>query len=268
MNALPSVAEPVAGLPLTITSDFDKGASKGTVSGRLNFPYQTVRNALLTPANWCSVLVLHLNVKACTYTDEPNQRALNLYLGTKEFQSVAQATLIQYKFNVVEDRAERLEIRLQAARGPVGTRDYEISLLVQPQDEKHSFLSLHYQYEMGTRGKFAMESYLNTAGRAKVGFTVVSNAPNGSDQYVSGIRGLTERNVVRYFLAIVAYLEGTSASGVGGENLPATAARWFDLTSRYPKQLFELSRENYLNNKQREFDQQVRLQAQSVPVRR
>lgn len=261
---LANLAEPLAGLPLTITSDFAGGATQGAVSGRLNFPYSTVRNALRTPTNWCAMLVLHLNVKACTYADETNRRALNLYVGKKEFQSVAQATLIQYEFGLVADSADSLEIRLNAARGPMGTRNYEIFLLVQPQGENHSFVSFRYRYELGTRAKFAMESYLNTAARAKVGFTVSRTASDGTEEYVSGIRGLTERNVVRYFLAIVAYLECASPGGAACDNLPEAASRWFDLTARYPKQLLELSRDDYLHNKQQELDQQTRLQAELV----
>lgn len=261
-SSISMAGEQLADLPVTVASDFDGGLTRGAVSGQLSFSYSTVRNALRRPASWCSILVLHQNVKACTYVDAPQAQRLNVYVGTKEFQAAEQASLIQYAFNVEHDRPEELTIRLHAPHGPIGTRNYEIRLRVAPQDESHTFMSLEYQYEMGTRGKLALKGYLNTAGRAKVGFTVLGTEPDGRVRYVSGIRGVTERNVVRYFFAIMAYLECLSPSGAAMcEHFPAAAERWFELTARFPKQLFELSREHYLRNKRQEADQQSRLQA-------
>lgn len=262
MNAPPSVTDSLAGLPLTIASDFNGGATQGAVSGSLDFSYRKVRDILREPANWCAMLLLHQNVKACTYADAAASRAIHLYIGRKEFQSVKQATLMHYEFSVLQDLADSLKIRLYAPRGPLGTRDYEILLRVQPQDQTQTLVSFRYQYQMGTRGRLAMNSYLSTAGREKVGFTVLDAAADstGAVRYVSGVRGMTERNVVRYFFAIMAYLE-CAGGAAGCENWPAAAERWFDFTARYPEQLYELSREDYLQNKQRELDQQIRLQA-------
>ena len=260
-NSIRIAGEPLADLPVAIASALDGGLTRGEVSGQLSFPYSTVRNTLRRPPSWCAILVLHQNVKACTYADAPQAQRINVYVGTKEFQSVEQASLIQYAFNVEHESSDELTIRLHAPHGPIGTRNYEIRLRVAPQDASHTFMRLEYQYELGTRGKLALNGYLNTAGRAKVGFTALGTEPDGSVRYVSGIRGVTERNVVRYFFAIIAYLECLNPSGAAMcDNFPTAAERWFELTARFPRQLFELSQEEYLRNKRQETAQQSRLQ--------
>jgi hypothetical protein len=72
---------------------------------------------------------------------------------------------------------------------------------------------------------------------------------------VGGLRGVLERNTVRYYLAIEAYL--------GAQSLPAAQQTqkslqdWFDATERYAEQLHELSRDEYLVMKQRELQRQA-----------
>ena len=98
-------------------------------------------------------------------------------------------------------------------------------------------------------GRIAMKTYLATVGSAKVGF---SKDTDGS--YVGGVRGLVERNTMRYYLAIDAFL--------GSLNTPAAKrvdqrfATWFDATEQYPRQLHELERQDYLQMKKNEYQRQ------------
>jgi hypothetical protein len=81
---------------------------------------------------------------------------------------------------------------------------------------------------------------------------------DGEPQYVRGIRGVVERNVVRYLLAIKVFLESQELTGK--EAFQRRAELWFDETEAYRRQLHELSRRKYLDNVRREHDNQVALQ--------
>jgi hypothetical protein len=99
---------------------------------------------------------------------------------------------------------------------------------------------------MGLPAKLAMQGYLATAGAGKVGFT-----RTGDSGYIGGMRGAVERNTMRYYLAIDAYLASLAA--------PADQQRtrrleiWFAATEQYARQLHELDRADYLAMKQSEF---------------
>lgn len=250
-------SEQLGGLPIAITSVFADGLASGVASGPLDFPFADVDMAFRQPAAWCAMLTLHLNVKACTVVDDRTRIWLRLFFGPKDFQSAKNATQMDYEFELEKDAPDQLKVRLHASRGPMGTRDYEITLSVTSQDDLHTLVTLKYQYKMGTRGKLAMQSYLNTIARAKIGFT--ASEQNGGIRYVSGIRGMTERNVMRYYFAIMAHLECLVPPSECTNNLVA-ASRWFDFTERFPQQLHELSKDDYLRNKRLEFQQQRRLQ--------
>jgi hypothetical protein len=86
-----------------------------------------------------------------------------------------------------------------------------------------------------------MQAYLATFGRSKVGFTVQGQTADGKPDYIRGTHGLVERNAMRYFLAVDAYLA----------NGDATARRnaWYTATEKYPRQLHEIDRAAYLDLK-------------------
>jgi hypothetical protein len=84
----------------------------------------------------------------------------------------------------------------------------------------------------------AMQTYLSTSGADKVGFT----SENG--KLVGGSRGIMERNTMRYFLAIEAYLDALAQPQ--DKRKRARLEKWFAATERYAKQLREMSRDEYL----------------------
>ncbi len=75
-----------------------------------------------------------------------------------------------------------------------------------------------------------------------------------------GMRGAVERNAVRYYLALLAYLDTMALPA--DQRFEKRINEWFDLTARYP-QLYEMDKEQYLADKRREHRDQLRLQEES-----
>jgi hypothetical protein len=83
---------------------------------------------------------------------------------------------------------------------------------------------------------------------------VSTAAPGAEPQYIGGVRGMVERNTMRYYLAIEAYLGALAAPPAA--QLERRLQAWFDATEKYPRQLRELDRAAYLEMKQREYRRQ------------
>jgi hypothetical protein len=67
-----------------------------------------------------------------------------------------------------------------------------------------------------------------------------------------------ERNAVRYYLALQAFLETQQLQP--DLRFAAAAELWYDLTEQFHDQLYEMDRADYLDIKRRERIQQLRLQ--------
>jgi hypothetical protein len=68
------------------------------------------------------------------------------------------------------------------------------------------------------------------------------------------VRGLVERNTMRYYLAIDAYLASLSAPV--GQQLDDRLNRWFDATEQYPRQLHEVEKNDYIQMKHDEYQRE------------
>jgi len=90
-----------------------------------------------------------------------------------------------------------------------------------------------------------------------VGFSSDGGDERGNPVPVGGLRGVVERNAVRYLLAMEAFLETRGVPGPA--RFEAMLGTWFDLAARYPA-LHEVSREEYLAAKRREQENRVALQ--------
>ncbi len=143
---------------------------------------------------------------------------------------------------------------MAAATGPMGTRDYRLALEAVPLDDKRSFIHMSYAYGYGTAARLAMSAYLATAGRDKIGFSITGKADDGKPVYIDGVRGVVERNTMRYYLAIEAYLGSLSAPP--GEQQEKRLRDWFAATERHPAQLHEIDRDDYLAMKRHELQRQ------------
>lgn len=222
------------GRPLHLDSGDANGKMTGDVYAVLDHPFKRVSEGLASAKQWCEVLVLPFNVQKC----ESGGKDLKLYVGRKPTSPIEEATQLDFSYAVAAKSADHLQVKLAAPTGPAGTKDYLITFAATPLDDKRSMVHMHYGYSTGTMSQMALKTYLSTSGADKVGFS----SENG--KLVGGTRGVMERNTMRYFLAIDAYLDTLGK--------PATARldKWFGSTEKYAKQLREMSRDEYLAIKQ------------------
>jgi len=123
-----------------------------------------------------------------------------------------------------------------------------------PLDAKRTFVHMSYAYGYGFAARMAMEGYLATLGRNKVGFTITGQAHDGKPVHMGNVRGVVERNTMRYYLAVEAYL---GALGLPpAEQSERRMRDWYASIERYPVQLHELERNQYLEMKRKEIQRQ------------
>ena len=145
-------------------------------------------------------------------------------------------------------------MELNAGKGPLGTHDYLIRIEATPVEDGRTFFHLTYAYAFGITGRLAMKGYLTTTGRDKVGFTVTGKQRNGQPAYVTGLRGVVERNTMRYYLSIEAYLAALASPPK--YQLEKRLLYWHNATDQYARQLHEVELNDYLKMKRREYQRQ------------
>ncbi|MGJ7544129.1 hypothetical protein [Variovorax sp. LT1R16] len=204
--------------------------------------------ALERPASWCEVLMLHLNTKHCAVKGGAAAPVVEVAIGRKFDQPLDKAQRVPFAWGGASSTADYLSVRLSAASGPMSTRDYRIGFEATPLGAKQSFVHLSYAYGYGTAARLAMQAYLGTLGSDKVGFTASGRDGDGKPAYIGGVRGVVERNTMRYYLAIDAFLDAPRP-----EQLDRRLAAWFDATEQYARQLHETERSDYLDMKRSEY---------------
>jgi len=239
------------GRPLVLESSQSQGDLTGDVYTVIEHPFAVVQQALATKEQWCEILILHLNVKGCIA--KHGDKTLLLEVGRKFDQPVSDTYKLPFDFRVATSTAEYLQIRLSCEEGPLGTRDYRIHLEVIPLDANRSFVHMSYAYGYGLPARLAMQTYLATIGRDKVGFTIVDRQ-GGKPNYLGGVLGLLERNTMRYYLAIEAYLGAYSLPA--GQQVEKRIHDWYASTERYARQLHEMDEADYLEMKRKEIRRQ------------
>jgi hypothetical protein len=227
------------------------GGVSGDVFAIVDYPFSTTEGALTGPEQWCDILILHLNTKFCRVSKGGPGKVLNVAIGRKFDQPLDKAYRVDFAFDVVAGTPNYLKVKLDADTGPLSTRNYRIALEAIPLESGRSFIHLTYSYTYGLAGRLALQTYLGTVGSRKVGFTVVGTQSDGKPRHVGGLRGVVERNSMRYYLAIEAFLGAISVSP------PARFEKrlhdWFDAVERYPLQLHEMERSDYLAMKRKEY---------------
>jgi len=242
--------------PLYIESSEIKGALIGDVFAEIGKPYAHVAKSLQGAEHWCDILILHLNVKGCLAEASSEGETLNLHIGKKSEQRLADTYTFGFLFRAVTVHDDYLQIRLHSPGGPFGTSDYRVTLELVRLDERRSFLHLSYAYRSGVVASMAMKTYLATAGRSKVGFSISGHKANGQPQYVGGVRGVIERNTMRYYLAIESFLDAPDASP---QQVEKRLNDWHSYVEQYPLQLHEIQRADYLKMKHKELARQQSL---------
>ena len=238
------------GRPLALVSSEASGNLKGDVYAIASQPYSVTGQALQGMGHWCDILMLHLNVKGCSWRGS----TLSLAVGRKFDQPIEDTHKVDFSYRVVSSSADYLQVQLSADAGPLDTRDYRIVLEAIPIDAKTSFVHMSYAYGYGVAARIAMQGYLATLGRDKVGFSVVDKKADGAPVYIGGVRGVVERNAMRYYLAIDSFL---GAYTLARAEQPEKRIRdWIASVERYPRQLHEMERDEYLVMKRKELARQ------------
>jgi len=238
------------GRPLHLESSQTAEALRGDIYALVEQPYAVVGPALRGIERWCDILILHQNVKSCRAPPATAADRLSLNVGRRFDQPLDETHRLDFVYRLLADQPGYLQMQLMAGQGPLGTHNYRILLEVVALDAGSSFLHLSYSYGFGLRARLAMQGYLATAGRSKAGFSVVGRDSRGRPLHIGGTRGVVERNTMRYYLAI--------ESTLGALALPQAArleqrlSAWYAAVERYPLQLHELERDEYLQMKRKE----------------
>ena len=248
-----SLASNAYNRPIHIESIHNAGDLRGEVYAVVQQPFPVTGAALQGRDHWCDILMLHLDVKMCQWS-KAGTESVTVATARKYDQPLESAAAVEFDYRVVASTPEYLDVQLHAEKGPMGTHDYRIVLEAVMLDAQTSFIHLSYAYSQGFGGRLAMEAYLATLGRNKVGFTVVDHKADGQPVYIGNVRGLVERNCMRYFLAIEAYL--TAYPLPAADQLERRLREWHAGSERYPVQLHEIERDDYLAMKNKEIQRQ------------
>jgi SAM-dependent methyltransferase len=227
---------------------------KGEIYAVVDYPFDIVNGALNNPAHWCDVLILHINVKYCNASRREDGTVLTVNIGRKYFQELEDVYRLDFNYRAVITTPEYFALELNADKGPLSTHDYRIWIEAAALEDGRTFLHVTYAYEFGLIGRLAMGVYLATIGRDKVGFTVTEILPDGQPVYIRGVRGVVERNTMRYYLAIDAYFDALITSPE--DQLEQRLQKWYHSADQYARQLHEVERDDYLDMKRREDQRQ------------
>jgi hypothetical protein len=242
----PQLAQSPFGRPLVLQSNNSDSAPHGDVYAVIDHPIAEVSQSLQKPEAWCGVMLLQTNVKRCSAGGD----ALEVGVTRKYTDAPDSAQSMRFAWRQRAATPDRLDVEMLADSGPLGTSNYRLRFEVLPAGPQKSFVHLSYGYEAGFAARLATTTYLSTSGRDKVGFTVTGKDEQGKPVYVGGMQGVAERNVMRYFLAVDAYLD--TAQSPPGELVERRLRQFHASLERYPAQLHETQLGEYLALKRRE----------------
>jgi hypothetical protein len=237
--------------PLVLDSAETSNGLKGDIYAIVDYPFGAVSAGLNNPDHWCDVMLLHINTKYCHVAIGASGSMLRVNIGKKTPEELADTARVEFIYRVAAATPEYFEIMLNAKDGPMGTSDYRILLEAVALPNSKTFLHLTYSYAMGFVGRLAMQTYLATVGSGKVGFTVIGKRADGQPEYIGGVRGVVERNTMRYYLAIDTFLGAASAAPA--MQFEKRLQAWFMAVEQYPRQLHEVDLSEYLEMKHAEY---------------
>ncbi|RZL91535.1 MAG: hypothetical protein EOP82_12730 [Variovorax sp.] len=233
--------------PIVLDSAETDGGLQGDVYAIVDHSQDEVRRALERSSSWCEMLVLHINNRRCRVSRGPDGDVVTLSVVPRYDKPIDQAIELAFVHRMASATPDYLAVDLSAESGPMGTSRYRVVLEAVPLGERRTFLHFGYAYDHNTLARLATMAYLATFGSHKVGFTVIGKTSEGQPDYIRGLRGLVERNAMRYFLTLDAYLDGLGAPPA--ERSEKRLRLWFQASERYPTQLHEVDLTTYLENK-------------------
>lgn len=246
----PALTNNAFGQPMVLQSTESATGLSGNIYAVVPYPFAAVMTEMKSADHWCDVMILHINTKYCHAVAGPQGTRLLVNIGKKTPQAMADASRLVFRYNETRTFKNYFAITLAAKDGPLGTSNYRIRLEVVELPDKQSFVHLTYAYSVGFAGRLAMQTYLATVGAGKVGFSRLAGGADGETDYVSGVRGVVERNTMRYYLAIDSFL--ASRREAPAAQLEHRLQSWFNAVERYPRQLHDVDRSDYLAMKRTE----------------
>ncbi|MDQ8002499.1 MAG: hypothetical protein REU00_21550, partial [Pseudomonadota bacterium] len=200
------------GRPMVLESAETPNGLKGDVYAVVDHRLDDLRGALEKPEQWCELLTLHINNRRCRVGQAAGGGAtLTLSVVRRYDKPVEEAFELPFSYRVASSTPDFLAVDMRTAEGPFGTSNYRVLLEAVRLDGERTFLHFGYGYEHNMMVKLATQAYLATFGAHKVGFTVTGRDETGQPVHITGLRGLVERNAMRYFLTLDAYLVGLDA---------------------------------------------------------
>ncbi len=190
------------GRPLLLDSAETPDGLQGDIHAVVDHSLAELHAALTGPAHWCELLSLHINNRRCR-VDKAQQGEgdmLTLSVVRRYDMPVEDAFELPFVYRVASATPDHLAVDMAAGTGPLGTSNYHVVLEAVALGEHKAFVHFSYAYDHNTVVRLATQAYLATFGSEKVGFTVVGREPDGQPTYIAGLRGLVERNAMRYFL--------------------------------------------------------------------
>jgi len=240
---LPKLQASALGRPLIVESEELDGGLKGEVFAVVDQSFAQAAKALARPASWCDILLLHINNRRCVLVkgEGGGPPFVELSVVRRYDLPVESAFVLRMALRVDDSAPDHVMVQLRSEDGPLGTSHHLVQLEAAPlAGGVQTFLHLRYSYEHNALARMASQAYLATFGRSKVGFTVVGDGP----EYIRGLRGLVERNSVRYFLTVDAYL-GAMRSPPAQQPERRLSA-WYAGGEQFPRQLHEIDRPTYM----------------------
>jgi hypothetical protein len=256
------------GLPLQVRSEERDTLVSAEIHGIVDRPFRALAATFTEPGGWCDFLVLNPNIKTCTFRREAQETLLTLYIGSKGYRAPESATAQVYRFLVRARQPEYAAISLTAPQGLLGTTAHRFEFEAGSVSGK-TVVGLSSSFGPSLLSKLLTGIYLSTLGRDKIGFSREATEAGVPAGYVRGVKGMIERNVMRYYLALKAFLDTTDLPA--DRQFEARARLAYDLIDLYPAQLRQMDKAEYLDIKAREYQNQVRLQqklafARSLPT--
>jgi hypothetical protein len=237
--------------PLVLESQEQAQRVTGDIYGSVNFRFAQLLPLMQDPQRWCEILLLLSNTKRCQTQREGNTSFLLVHVGGKGEEKVSPDAATRFDFEVNQQSKDYLDMLLSANSGPMGASRIHIHAEGVAVSDSASFLHLHYSYDTGWLARSAMAIYLETLGRGKVGFTPIPGEAGTPVTYIGGVRGVIERNVMRYFMGLNCAL--THAESPPAQRFPAMATCWYNAEEQHPLQLHEMERDEYLTMKAHEY---------------
>lgn len=232
-----------------VESQADGESSRVAISALIPVKFSQLSAFYRDEQQWCRGFFANIYVKACY--KKPRQVRL-FYDNNDTYQPLQDAFRFDYEIENQSLDDSHLLISLVSADGPLGTHNYLLRLEAEPYSQTTSIIRLVYRNSYGFVARSALFIYLKTLGSDKIGF---SRDPDG--QPIKGIRGILERNAMRYVLSLSAYFINRDPN----KPLQTTLRNWHHYAKLFQKQLQEIGWEDYRQLKLQEFEDQKKLEA-------